>query len=110
MSGIANFRVGQTEPAANWIFTDELGRAVSFAAGTTFTLYIENAATNISIAGTGTFDTTNQASGQLLYSWGTGDSATAGNFNVYVGYVTPANKQGYSKVVSWTIQPIYFQD
>jgi hypothetical protein len=110
MSGIANFRVGQTEPAANWMFTDEVGRAVSFAAGTTYTMYIENSATNISIAGTGTFDTTNQTSGQLLYSWGTSDSATAGSFNVYIGYVTPAGKQGYSKVVTWTVQPIYFQN
>jgi hypothetical protein len=106
VAGIPDFRVGQTDPAFNWIFVNELGNSFTFAAGTTFTMNIENSATLVSVLGTGTFDTTNMATGNVLYSWGSTDSAIAGTYNLYVGYTTPAGKQGYSKNQVWTVAPI----
>ncbi len=106
MAGIPPFRVGQTEPAYAWVMANELGSSINFAIGTAFSMNIENAATLTTVQGAGSFDTSNMATGTVIYSWNATDSATPGTYNLYLGYVTPAGKQGYSKNVTWTVQPI----
>jgi hypothetical protein len=109
MNDISPMRQGATDPPANWNFLDANNRAVPMPVGTTFTMYIYNPRTNGAIQGAGTFDTTNIATGILVYNWVAADSATPGEYQVFVGYTLPSGKNGYTDPVDWTVVPLFVQ-
>jgi hypothetical protein len=109
MNDISPMRQGQTEPAASWNLVDANNRAVPIANGTVFTCYIYSQRTNVALEGAGTFDLTNIASSIVVYNWSALDSATPGEYEVFVGYVTPGGKQGFTDPVEWTVTPLFVQ-
>lgn len=109
MNDISPMRVGQTDPAAVWNFLDANNKVIPMPVGTTFTLYIYDPHSNITKLGTGTFDATNIATGIATYNWNAADTATEGEYEVFVGYVKPGGAQGYTDPVEWMVVPIFTQ-
>lgn len=109
---ISPFRQGQTYPPAHWQFQDKLGNVVSLPSGCTYTLYIYNPATNVTIQGQGTWSVVNLATGQVDYNWSPTDSATPGSYEIYAGFTIPNTspvQQAFTLVVPWQVIPINYQ-
>lgn len=109
MNDISPVKVGQTDPPAHWQFKDALGNAISMPTGTTFTQYIYNVNTGITAIGAGSFNIVDLSQGKVDYLWNATDSAVAGNYEVYVGYVLPTGGAGFTDSVEWIVNPITIQ-
>lgn len=108
-SDIAPFRQGQTYPPCHWNFLDTLGNTLPMPTGTVFTQYIFNPNTGQTKQGAGTFTVINLSLGQVDYDWGTADSSTPGNYEVYAGFLMPNGQQGFTLPIPWPVIPIQIQ-
>lgn len=109
MNDISPVRVGQTSPSCHWNFKDALGNVVPMDGGTTFTQYIYNVNSGQTTQGQGSFTNFNPSGGTVDYNWNAADSAVAGQYQVFAGYLTPGGAQGYTDPVDWRVDPITIQ-
>ena len=109
MAGISPIRQGQTDPPAHLKFLDDLGKPLSFPAGTTFRLYLYQPKTNVTVQGAGTFTLTNLAQGLVDYQWAAQDVATPGLYKVYAQYTLPSGSVGYGDEEDLFIKPVFAQ-
>lgn len=103
---ISPMRQGQTLPYAAWTFRTTKGDIEPMVAGTAYTLYIYDVATGTTTNGAGTFDTSAETGGLVVYHWDVNDTAVPGDKQVYIGYVPPSSGQGYTQPVEWTVLPV----
>lgn len=106
VSDISPVRQGQTDPPAQWNLRNLKGDIVPLPTGTVFTLYLYNTSTEQLIIGSGTWDTTNIASGIATYNWNTNDTQVVGEYKVFAAYVTPGGGHGFIDEVDFVVKPL----
>lgn len=73
------------------------------ASASAYTFVMQDQATGTVTNGTGTFDTSDIANGNLIYQPSAADVATAGVFKFWVRYTNASNKVNESDAVDWII-------
>jgi hypothetical protein len=109
MNDISPVRQGQTDPPFHWQFKNSSGSPISFASGTSFVCLFFNPQTNISTQGTGTVNIVDLTNGYVDYVCSAGDTAVAGDYQVYMQYTLPSGAVGYCLPVDLEVLPIYTQ-
>jgi hypothetical protein len=104
MSDISPMRQGDTDPPMLCRFYDKNGNLQILPTGTTFQVIITEKNSGVPRTGAGTFDTSNIASGSVIYNWSANDTAIKGDFWINVRYTKPDTKTGSSDREPWKVE------
>jgi hypothetical protein len=104
MSDISPMRQGDTDPPMLCRFYYKNGNLKILPNGTTLQVVITERASNVPRIGQGTFDTSNIASGSVVYSWHANDTAIKGDFWINIKYTNPDGTIGSSDREAWKIE------